>query len=347
MPRPMSRRGLILTVVGSVALAAGGWFLTDLFYLRQHSEIQKTADRLTRETEAFKAASEGSRESRVALREFAGTMLGAEQVLVEHRLRDLLSALAQNEGLKEVVVSHGKPRVADNPAQGRGSGVNRALRRALSKQRDFAVVQARVQGLGSLEQVLRTLAAIRGQPWIHRVEGFTITPKGRELLNYELKADLATLYAPDLVSADAEPPVLHSPDASSLSRIMAMVERDPFRLATPVVVAPPSPPTRPPPPTDAPPPRLPYDKWRVTGVLEKLGPGGATVQVMLARVDTGELRTLKAGDELLGVTLESASGESALFVLDGRRVVVRTGQTLAQAEPAESVHSGSPPHPHG
>ncbi|MBZ0172922.1 MAG: hypothetical protein K8E66_11115 [Phycisphaerales bacterium] len=343
----MTKRTLIIAVIVGTGLIGGGWYLADLFYLREHSRISGQALELTRRTEGFKAASEGSRESRVALREIARTMLGAEQVLVEHRLRDLLSELAQTERLRDVVVSHGKPRVADNPAQGRGSGVSRALRRVLAQQQDFAVVHARVQGAGSLEQVLRTLAAIRGQPWIHRVEGFTITPTGRERMLYELKVDVATIYAPDLIASESEPPVLHGPDTGALSRVATLVERDPFRLATPVVVVPPALPSHTPPPTQTPTAGLPYDKWRVTGVLETLDPGGILVQVMLARIDTGELRTMRSGDVLLGAVLESASGESAHFVLDGRRVVVRTGQTLAQAQPAESVHSGSPPHPHG
>ena len=353
------KRSLIIAAVLTPILAGAGWYTADAFYFTQHARIKGESEELARRTESFKAASAGIRESRLELRDIAATMLGSEQIIVEHRIRGLLSEIAEREGLREVVVSHGRPRAVDNPAQARGSGVNRGLRRLLGKQQDFAVIHARVQGLGSLEQVLDTLAAIRSQPWIHRVEGFTISPKGRERLVYELKADLATIFAPDLVSPEAESPELRGFDAESLSFVAALVGRDPFHLAEPVVaVPPPSPPPLPavkPESTPAP----PYDKWRLTGVLEMLAPGdpgdpgetgepeASSFQVMLARVDTGELRTMLPGDTLLGATLESASGESAQFTLDGRRVVVRTGQTLAEARPAESVHSESTPHPQG
>lgn len=340
------RRGVIMAGAGGLVVLVAGWYASDAVYFSERAAIAREAEDLKSRTEAFNAAASGSREVRIALRELASTMLGAEQVVVEHRLRGLLSGLAEGHGLRDVVVSHGRPRVGENPAQERGSNVNRGLRRLLSDQSDFAAIHARVQGLGTLEQALETLAAIRAQPWIHRVEGFTISPKGRERTVYELKADVATIYAPDLVSAEAEPPGLVGPDPASAQIVSSLAQRDPFRLADPIVEAPPPPPSLPTMARPDPPP--PYDRWRVTGVLETIEASGATaVQVLLARTDTGELRTMHEGDTLLGARLESASGESAWFEMDGRTVVVRTGQTLEQGEPVESVHSEAAGRPRG
>ncbi len=339
----MKKKTIIISALAAVSLIWGGWFLADSFYLEEHAAIAREKAELSRRIEGFNAASEGFRATRKALRGFGSTMLGGDVAVIEHRLRTLLSALAEREGLGEVVVSHGRPSSVENPARRRGSGVNRTLRRALSGQNDFSVIRARVQGIGTFEQTLRTLAAVRGQPWVHRVEGFTIAPRGKERDEFELKVDLSTMFAADLVQPDDPAPVLQSPDPGASKRVAGLVERDPFRLA-PAQVDPGPPPVvntaaAPPP---APPP---FAKWRVTGVVESMQPGGRVVEVMLARTDTGEMKTLRRGESLLGATLDDAAGESAYFVLDGRRVVVRTGQTLAQARPDESVHSAE--HPNG
>jgi hypothetical protein len=339
---------LTKVIVGAavVGLAGGGWLAAKVVYLDPAAALTKEAAALRDRVAAFDAASKGARENKIALRDLASTMLGGDQVVVEHRLRGLLSELAESCGLGEIVVTHGKPRPQDNPAQERGSEVNRTLRRLLADRQDFAVVQARVQGDGTLEQVSRLLAAVRAQPWIHRVEGVGLAPKGRDRRVYELRVDLATVFAPDLVAADAEAPVLTAASDRDLSLVSGLVAREPFRLAEPVAVAETPPPPLPP-AAPKPKPGPPYDKWRVTGVLETRGPSGVSVEVMLARSDTGEFRTLVPGDSVLGAQLEGAAGEAARFVVDGRRVLVRTGQSLAQGEPAESVHSEAPPPPHG
>lgn len=337
-----SRVRTIAAVVGIAVLAAAVWLAAETFYLKEHRVLADERAELVRATAAFADASRGSRDTRVALRDLASTMLGRERTVVEHRLRGLLSELAERESLTGVVVSHGRPRVAQNPAGERGSGVARGFRRLLGDSQDFAVVDARLQGIGSLEQCLRTLAASRAQPWIHRVEGFSISPKGKDRAVYEVKIDLATLFAPDLVPEDAEAPTLHASSEADTALVSRLAARDPFTLVDPVVAAAPPPPPAPTPkPDPKPEPGPPYDKWRVVGVLQIAGGPGAAdaVEVMLARIDTAESRTLKPGDAVLGATLESASGETAVFLLDGERVAVRTGETLAQARPAEEVHS--------
>lgn len=334
------KKSIVIAVIAVLGVAWGGWWLAGSFYLREHEAIRREVSDLTRRMNGFDAASKGLRADRKALLGFAPTMLGGETAVVEHRLRTMLSELAEREGLREVVVSHGKPSRAENPARARGSGVNRTLRRALSGQTDFSIIRARVQGVGSFEQTLRTLAAVRGQPWIHRVEGFTISPRGKDRAEFVLKVDLSTMFAPDLVKPDSRPPSLESPDPAASKRVAALVERDPFHLAPPPTPAPPAPAvvlSN----TPAPAPSL-LGKWRVTGITETIREGGRAVEVLLARTDTGELKTMHPGDALLGATLENASGESAYFTLGDRRVVVRTGQTLAEATPDESVHSDHP-----
>lgn len=331
----------ILMGAGGVVVALAAWMGADRVYLRPSAAIRAEADTLRERTEWFDSSARGVRETRVALRDIASTMLGREQMVVEHRLRGLLSELAAREGLSEVVVTHGRPRGVENPAQDRGSGVSRGLRRLLGERPDFAVVQARLKGEGTLEQTLRTLASVRAQPWAHRIEGFSISPKGRERRVFELKVDLATVFAGDLATDSAETPALVPAEETALGVVQRLTARDPFRLAEPVAAAPPAAP-RPAPVTRAP-PAPPYDRWRVTGVLETSDGAGVVVEVMLARTDTGELRTLRVGDAVLDASLVEAAGETAVFELEGKRIAIRTGQTLAQGVAPESVHSDGNP----
>lgn len=331
----------IAAIIGFAVVALVVWMATNSFYLSEHREIAAERARLAQAADAYTASTRGSRETRVALRALATTMLGRDRAVVEHRLRGLLSEIAERESLATIVVSHGRPRVSKNPAGERGSGVARGFRRLLGEREDFAVVDARLQGQGSLEQCLRALAATRAQPWVHRVEGFSITPKGKDRSVYEVKVDLATIFAPDLVAEDAPAPPLLATREADAALVAALAARDPFTLVEPVVAVTPPPPPPVASPEPAPEPAPPYDKWRVVGVLQIAGgpDGGDAVEVMLTRTDSAETRTLKPGDAVLGATLESASGETAVFTLNGERLAVQTGETLDQARPAEDVHS--------
>ena len=59
------------------------------------------------------------------------------------------------------------------------------------------------------------------------------------------------------------------------------------------------------------------------------------VEVWLVNARTSERRALTPGAGVLGVTLVSASGESAVFAIDDQQFTVHTGQTLANRGPAQ------------
>jgi hypothetical protein len=335
----MNRRVLTIVIgaaAGVAVLGGIGWWSFRSFFFDEYTAIRAETADLRSRTEAYEGGMKGSRAIKIGLRDAAATMLGGDQAVVEHRLRGMLSEVAERNGLGEVVVTHGRPRGVSSPADARGSGVSRGFRRMLGERADFAVVRGRVQGLGSLDSVVRALADLRAQAWVHRVEGFTITPKGREGTVFELKADFATIFSPELVETGSASPALVSAAESDVASLLALVSRAPFGFAEAAPEPQPAPvivqrdPPRPPPP--------PYDKWRVTGVLESLETGGV-VEVMLFRADTGETRTLAIGQRVLGATLTAAGGERAWFDKDGATVVVRAGETLAEGRPAETVHS--------
>lgn len=336
--------GVVVVVVGSV-----GYWLADTLFLQEYRKISADTATLRSRAESFTRTAKGTRDLKIGLRDFSATTLGSEQNIVEHRLRGMLSELAEQNGLSEVVVTHGRPRVEGNPADDRSAKLPRSVRQKLGQQVDFAVVRGRVQGIGTLEQVMSMLASMRAQAWVHRVDGFTLAPKGRDGGAFELKVDYATVFAPDLSEPDAGAPAIASASASDVAALGRVVSRAPFRFAEPVVVveAPkPAPVEVPVVVTPPPPPPPPYDKWRVTGVLETVAGsgGGPSVEVLLVHTDTGEARTLVVGQGVLGATLTGAAGEYAWFEKDGAAVVVLAGETLDAARPAESVHSESAAH---
>src|SRR5262249_36596366 len=141
------------------------------------------------------------------------------------------------------------------------------LKKNLKKTPDFSVVSGSVEGVGTLENVLRNLALIQAQSWVHRVEGFSIAvASGRDRDHYKMRIDAAPLSAPDLAQAlegDA-PQSVPAVGAEAIWRTIAA--RNPFKEPAPppkVAGAPPA--GQAPAAAAAPPPAPnPYADWKLT-----------------------------------------------------------------------------------
>lgn len=266
---------------------------------------------------------------RRALKDAAATTLGKRQDVVEHRLRTLLTEIAERSGLTRVVVSQRPPMRERSPLE--TAKVQTPLKRALQKQTDFAVIEARLVGEGTLEQAVRTLAAVRTQPWAHRVLSFSLQPREKAGDKIELRLDMATVYAPDLLSEDGPEAVTAALSARDEALVLAIAGQSPFRApeaAAPPVVAV----KKPEPPPTAPPPPLPpaYDEWKVTGVVR----GSRGVEVLVINMRSGERRVLNPGARVLDATLVDGAGERAVFEIGGARWTVMMGESLAARRPA-------------
>ena len=270
---------------------------------------------------------------RRSLREFGARTLGAQQDLVDHRFRTLLTRVVSEAGLERVVVDQGQPNARPNPAT---SSLPSGVRSYVRAHPDFAVIKGTVRGEGGLEQVLRALAAVRDQPWVHVVDAFSIKPIGKEGERFSLRVDLATGYAPDLVSEDVPPtivparieneqvwrPVL----AKNVFHEPALSPDSPSVPNVTISAAPTTPPA-PPPVIPAPPP--PYEDWKLTGIAS----GSRGVEAMFVNLKTNERLTVLAGGQVLNARLLEASGERAVLEIGGAKFEVFNGETLAARRP--------------
>ena len=221
--------------------------------------------------------------------------------------------------------------MAEAPLRGRGY-------RDLRKATDFAIVRGSFNGVGGLAETTLALAYLESQPWLHRIERVTIEPQGRDKSRFTLDVGFAVIFAPDLCPAEAGMPAIVEPDAGAVEISRAVAARNvfvpPAPPPVPVVEATPDPVPVPVPPPVVP----PYDRWKVTGLLERRTAGEThDVEVWVLNLDSKEQRVLERGDEVLGFVVEWVSGECGLFTFEGERVVIHQGQTLADHVPADSV----------
>ncbi len=313
------KRAISIAIGGAVALGAL-YLAADWMYLGRAGELRDQLRTAERNARGYNEAAEGFAGALGRLRDAFGQTLGTDAEHVEHELRARLADLARLNGLADVVVSNADPRGEPNPvAEARVPRAWRPLRARVGGRADFAVVRGRVEGEGSLAAALSMLGAMRAQPWLHRVESFSIRPVGRERVRYEFKADFAVAYAGD-VPATADGAASPTPQAER-DAVASIINRNLFKApaleAAPVVVAAPAPePPRPSAPA--------FDAWRLAGLTVTdhaeaivVGPSGLSV---------GRAR----GPGVVGAVFVGGQGERGVFVIDGQRFEVELGRTLAE-----------------
>lgn len=266
------------------------------------------------------------------LRRLAATTLGKDLGLVAHRFRAGVTRVAESAGLARVVVDQGQPTAERNPLINVANQPE-ALKRLLRGSTDFQVIRGSLRGSGDLASCLRTLASLHVQPWIHRVEGFSLEPAGRERAYFELRVDLATLYMPDLATDAVEPELVPIPEGVE-PVYMAIAERNVFRRPPPPTPDAPQAPVQVARASDpAPPPAAAvfpaYEEWRLTGIFV----GGRGPEAFLVNTRSGQRLTVEKGARVLDAIFVEGDGETAVFELDGRRFEVTNGETLASRRP--------------
>ncbi|KAA0216272.1 MAG: hypothetical protein DYG94_05435 [Leptolyngbya sp. PLA3] len=341
--------GLVVRlVVLGVVLGAGYW-IADVAYFKPVGELRRQLGEMDA---TFKRATDTMEDWPSIKRELQGfglTQIGREFDQVEHRLRTSLQDIGERAGLRAVQVSNGPPRAQRTPLD--AARLRGKLGRELMEAHDFAVVKGTFSGSGSLEQVVRAVAFLQVQPWLHRIERVSIEPRGRERQTFGLDVAFSVAVAPDLCPADAAMPPIVAPGEELVKKAARIAERNvfvapPVQTPKPLVVETPVDPIVPPP---AVPPA--YDRWKVTGLVERRVDGQTlSVEAWVTQTATGERRILRPGEEVLGHVFEWAEGERGYFVFEGRRFVIRQGQTLADRVPADQVDSpasggGSAPMP--
>ncbi|MDI1290815.1 MAG: hypothetical protein PSX37_12805, partial [bacterium] len=218
---PLRTRRLVFAAGGAATIVTGFIFYHRVF------EVPKDALRASITTTknsifALQNSLDDEVEHRERLRDFGLTTLGGETDLVQHRLRTGLTRAAEQAGLSSVIVDAGDPQDVLNPAVS-AKGVAVLTKRTLRSKPDFELVRGSVQGSGTLEQATRAIAVLQSQPWLHRIDAFSLRPVGKARDRYELRVEVATLFARDLAARDASEPelVAVNVDLESLARVVA------------------------------------------------------------------------------------------------------------------------------
>jgi hypothetical protein len=172
---------------------------------------------------------------------------------------------------------------------------------------------------------MRTFATVRTQPWVHRVESFSLKPEGKERDRFTLSVGVATLIMPDLLVAGFTPPPVATLSESEALALGLIVAKNVFKQPPPdqaVAQRPPGPPPGPP---------SPYLDWKLTGVVE----AGSRVEAWMHNTRSNERLTLGVGATVADAKLLAAGGERAVFEIAGKRFEVFNGQTLEQRRPTD------------
>ncbi len=328
-----------LKIAGAGLIAAGVvWFGAHTMYLRPRAALDSQIEAMTSEVDGLKQRLGERRDVDARASQIFQRTLSAKEDALSARFRDGLARVCEMNGLTGVVVDHAKPQADSSPLLD-VRGLQSDLKKKLRAEPDFFVVRGTAKGSGTLEQVIATIAAAQIQPWIHRVDGFTIRPIGKERERYELTLNVATIFAPGFaprkkgVVEEPEPTIVAIPtDLLEITRRVA--SRDPFRRAKPdmtapppVVVAGPATDGQPSPPPAA--PFAPYEEWRLAG----LAAGRSGPEALFVNVKSGAKKTLQRGGSLLDAVFVEGAGEKAFLEIGGKRFELNLGETLAARRP--------------
>ncbi|MEL7473485.1 MAG: hypothetical protein AAGK04_09225 [Planctomycetota bacterium] len=318
------KRGVLIGA-GVILVALVAWWGVGAAYLQPRAALEERLDEARANVVAFEDRLQGRARLDRRLAAIAARTLARSGDRASHHLRTSLTELARACGLRDVVVSDGRPKAMPNPAGQVRPRLRRPIGPLLNEQRDAMLMRGQVRGEGDLRSCLDALARVQAQPWIHAVEGFGLKPKGdgREL--FDIRIDVATLLLPDAGPAGDASPELVPVSEEAAARVAAIVATSPFVVPPIVVVADPVVPA----PVAAPPaPATPRQdaRWRLVGVVST----ARGAEAWLSRTDADRDRVVPAGGRILEFRFVEGSGERAIFEREGVRFVLSTGQTLDQ-----------------
>ncbi len=321
-------------ILGFAGVAGLGYWAFNAMYAAPRRDLLEQISLTRANIRSLEKTLDGEFELREKAKEIKATTLGDKQDTVQHRFRTGLSRIGEQEGLQRVVVDHGQPLPQASPLLST-KGVPSSLKQSLRKTADFRTIRGSLKGTGTLEQVLRVISVAQAQPWLHRVDGFSIKPVGNARDKFELRLDVATLFVPDLPGDEGPEPqiVLPPPQAEPLWRQVAAknvfkaptVNGKPAPRPVEVAAAPQAPqPSSPPPQVFA-----PYDDWKLTGVVVS----GRGAEAFFMNLRTGAKLTVEQGGQVLDAVFVDGQGDTAVLEIGGKRFEVSNGQTLAHRRP--------------
>ncbi len=313
----MNRR-LLLMVVGGVAVGAMAWWTYErnaAAPLRQlRAEIASTSAALDDATDTVRAV----RTVRDQLRLAADTALGDNAEQVVHALRVALNTIARDAGLTEIAVDSRDIGPVRSPAER-----SRTFRDAEGREApDFHLVEGSLRATTTLDVALAVLAQVQSQPWPKQVESVSFSPREDGKL-VELIVRLRTAFLPGLKSSPHPIEAARAEWTGAAAVIASGAIFTPWE--PPAVAAAPAPP---PDPGPSPERKPAWDQWSVTGLVN----GREGQELLLVNSKSGERRTLKPGQEWLGLIFEGLRDDSAMIRAEEGVFALRPGQNLSQRD---------------
>lgn len=318
-------RSLPKFIVAGVAIVAA-YLAYGRFYAGPRDELRTMLSTYESRDKGYEKILSKQLEVRQNLKAIAETTLGKSDDVVEHRLRSLLEQIAGESGIEKVVVNNSAPSLVGSPTA--SARVTEFKSREMRRRPDFGVVRGTLQGEGSLDQVLHVAEAVRAQPWIHRVSGFSLKPVDKEKKRFAISVDVTSLHLKDLASDDQQPQRVWL-DADVGTAWASIVEKNVFRTPDPeqaVAVSNPPAPKSTPRVVIAP----PYGEWKMTGLIEASRSG---VLAIMVNIRDGQELLLSPGGVIVNAKFIEGAGERAVFEIDGKKFEVFNGTTLAQRQP--------------
>lgn len=347
MSGPTKFIGLVLAAL--VALGVGMWEYRG--YAKQRAALVASIGDYRSDIDTRERELEGAARVKRALRTFADTGLGTDELAVSASLRTALNEIVAHYGLADAQVTSAKAVGVKNPAV-EAHPAELAKKKEL-RSPDFYAISGTLVGKGTLEQAMRTMATLELQPWVHRIDGFNMKPVGKEHDRVELTIMLTSAFLPEkelrsrAVGPDQrawrpveelESEALRGNNLPSQSDAIAAIGTTINRVVAKNIFKEPALPAQPPvahndmppnpgqPEQPPPPPGPTYADWVVSGIAR----GKDGVELMLVNDKTNEPKSLPVGGQVLDAKFVDGSGEVARIQIGQTMFEVRIGQRLSE-----------------
>ncbi|GEM_PF-6206788 len=317
----MTRSRLIIFSIVGVAAAWLLWSMADQTYFAPRRDLLNRIDAAKQRIASRQDVINKEVSQRRALRDVAARTLAGTSEQTVSILRERLNTIGHGIGLTDLRVSTATAKSVASPVKSASS--DKAWRK-LTAQADFYTLSADFSGQGTYEQAVRALEIISAEPYIKRIERFTLRPR-RAGEVVDVSVSLSTVILPD-----ADPPAQPQPDVSLASMYASVSGKNVFRA--PPAPPDPAPPVKPEAKPDvivAKAPPIPWSDWVVTGIVWI----DQQPELWLKNQKTSESRQLRSGDRILEAQVEEISHTQAVVSIEGSKFYVEIGQSLGDRRP--------------
>jgi hypothetical protein len=317
-------RKLLLRVAGVLAALVVAYFFVDYFLLAPAGAYRERADRLRRENRQceYFLTKEGTYRRR--LKDIAGRTFGTDPLAVREAIRVRIDKMVSASGMR-------RGTTASSPVVGR------------HKKDSYQEIGWKYDLIGKLPQAIDMLYLLREDPYLHRIEGLTLTPTGE---SNEVKLDfrymtlvLEPRKGETLPTGDPETPKPIAELGEPRNRYDPIARRNIFRpyirkRAEQPLASQPADPSGEPPVADS----GQGGRFRVVS----LSRFGTRQDISVRDSQTGEVQMYNPGDALGGGTIvmvdqRSMPDPGKPELLSPSRLIIRIGQQYFAVELGQTL----------